>query len=171
MDHLTQLAWSPPRRSLGKSKPAVGERFAISRILTFPASGSLPRQNLAKNRRFCPFGATSVVPPTSPAALSGLRNPKLSRNDRRAFPQAKGAPRNGPGSSSGLRRGGPQESLQEATALYGLRYPKPSKNGRRAFPQARESDKAPGTSKEVTGIDKPEDQQDTRKRPSHPQTL
>ena len=28
LDHLTQLAWSPPRRSLGKSKPAVGERFA-----------------------------------------------------------------------------------------------------------------------------------------------
>ena len=85
-----------------------------------------PRQNRANNRRFCPFGATSVVPPTSPAAPSGLRNPKLSRNGRRAFPQAKGAPRNGPGSSSGLRRGGPQESLQEATALYGLRYPKPS---------------------------------------------
>ena len=106
-----------------------------ARILTFPASGSLPRQNLAKNRRFCPFGATSVVPPTSPAAPSGLRNPKLSRNGRRAFPQAKGAPRNGPGSSSGLRRGGPQESLQEVTALYGLRHRNLPKMGAERFPR------------------------------------
>ena len=134
-------------------------------------AGTAPSGKQRFRLRFGPFDATSVVPPTSPAALSGLRNPKLSRNGRRAFPQAKGAPRNGPGSSSGLRRGGPQESLQEATALYGLRYPKPSKNGRRAFPKARESDKAPGNSKEVKEIDKPEDLQDTRKRPSHPQTL